>query len=70
MAGAHEAMSVFGAPPLVVHLRVLLAGSAAGTVLGQVPGGGPASATATSVPGPVLPSATKGEMLVRCSEPA
>ncbi|KAL4429637.1 hypothetical protein ABPG77_008686 [Micractinium sp. CCAP 211/92] len=75
--GQHEVkvpLSVEGKPSGWLHLGVFLereagpgeaVGSAAGTVLGQVAGGGPASDTAASVPGPVLPSATKGEMLAR-----
>lgn len=41
------------------------AGSAAGTMLGEVSGLGPASAAAAAVPGPVLPSTETGEMQVR-----
>lgn len=40
-------------------------GTAAGTLLGEVPGGaGPSSPRAAAAPGPVLPSAEAGEMQV------
>jgi len=39
--------------------------SAAGTVLGEVFRGGPATPAAAAVPGPVLPSAEAAEMKVR-----
>lgn len=42
--------------------------SAAGTMLGQVFGGGPATPAAAAVPGSVLPSAAAAEMKVRTRE--
>ncbi len=49
-------------PPLMPHPS---AESAAGTVLGEVFRGGPATPAAAAVPGPVLPSAEAAEMKVR-----
>ncbi|EFN54236.1 hypothetical protein CHLNCDRAFT_135755 [Chlorella variabilis] len=76
--GQHEATVQLtdkaGKPAGHLHLGLLLVkegapgeeiGSAAGTVLGSVPGGGPASPSAAAMPGPMLPSTATAEMQAR-----
>lgn len=53
------------APHMAMPSCAWRAGSAAGTVLGSVPGGGPASPSAAAMPGPMLPSTATAEMQVR-----